>query len=191
MRAGDDERQFNYAEALQKTLYFSESQQSGRLSPNNRVAWRGPACLEDDRDIGRDLSGGWFKNAGDHWTTNLTMAFAAMTLAWSAVEQPSGWQDAGQIADGTAGLLGFGRERFFGPAAGPCREVDAVRPAQHGTGADGQDFIPGKADDRTACRHVLYGALVAGPDHNDVFLCGKDRRPWLPLPAGQGHNLYY
>ena len=80
---------FNYAEALQKCLYFYETQQSGVLSPNNRVEWRGPACLTDGQDIGLDLSGGWF-DAGDHWTANLTMSFAAMTLSWSAIEQPDG-----------------------------------------------------------------------------------------------------
>jgi endoglucanase len=87
---------FNYAEALQKSLYFYEAQQSGTLSPNNRVPWRGPACLTDGQDIGRDLSGGWF-DAGDHWTANLTMAFAAMTLAWSALEQPDGYLKTGQM----------------------------------------------------------------------------------------------
>lgn len=87
---------FNYAEALQKSLYFYEAQQSGRLSPNNRVGWRGPACLDDGQDIGRDLSGGWF-DAGDHWTANLTMSFAAMTLAWSAIECPEGYLKTGQM----------------------------------------------------------------------------------------------
>jgi endoglucanase len=87
---------FNYAEALQKSLYFYEAQQSGSLSPNNRVEWRGPSCLADGQDIGRDLSGGWF-DAGDHWTANLTMSFATMTLAWSAVEHADGWLKTGQM----------------------------------------------------------------------------------------------
>ncbi len=87
---------FNYAEALQKSLYFYEAQQNGPLSPNNRVAWRGPSGLTDGKDIGRDLAGGWF-DAGDHWTANLTMSFAAMSLAWSAVEQPEGWLKTGQM----------------------------------------------------------------------------------------------
>lgn len=87
---------FNYAEALQKSLYFYEVQQSGTLSPNNRVEWRGNAFLKDGQDIGRDLSGGWF-DAGDHWTANLTMSFAAMTLAWSAVEHPEAFLGQGQM----------------------------------------------------------------------------------------------
>ena len=59
------EPRFNYAEALQKSIYFYEAQQNGRLSPNNRVEWRGASGLADGQDIGRDLSGGWF-DAGDH-----------------------------------------------------------------------------------------------------------------------------
>lgn len=56
----------------------------------------GPSGLTDGKDIGHDLAGGWF-DAGDHWTANLTMSFAAMTLAWSAVEQPEGWVNTGQM----------------------------------------------------------------------------------------------
>ena len=99
---------FNYAEALQKSLYFYEAQQAGAPSPNNRVAWRGPACLTDGKDIGRDLSGGWF-DAGDHWTANLTMSFAAMTLAWSAVEQPDGWVKSGQMDELLESLIHVNR----------------------------------------------------------------------------------
>ena len=99
---------FNYAEALQKSLYFYEAQQSGKLSPNNRVAWRGDACLTDGQDIGRDLSGGWF-DAGDHWTANLTMSFAAMTLAWSAVEQPQGWAQSSQMDELLESLIHVNR----------------------------------------------------------------------------------
>lgn len=99
---------FNYAEALQKSLYFYEAQQSGTLSPNNRVEWRGPACLSDGQDIWRDLSGGWF-DAGDHWTANLTMSFAAMTLAWSAVEEPEGWLKTGQMDELLESLIHVNR----------------------------------------------------------------------------------
>jgi hypothetical protein len=99
---------FNYAEALQKSLYFYEAQQSGKLSPNNRVPWRGDACLNDGQDIGKDLSGGWF-DAGDHWTANLTMAFASMTLAWSAVENPAGYTKSGQMDELLEGLIHVNR----------------------------------------------------------------------------------
>lgn len=32
---------FNYAEALQKSIYFYERQRSGKLPKPNRVEWRG------------------------------------------------------------------------------------------------------------------------------------------------------
>lgn len=120
---------FNYAEALQKTLFFLEAQQSGRLSPNNRVAWRGDACLTDGKDIGRDLSGGWF-DAGDHWTANLTMSFTAMTLAWSASEQPAGWLKTGQMDDLLESLVHV--NRYFiacvlnPDCADPAHDLDVV-----------------------------------------------------------------
>jgi endoglucanase len=101
---------FNYAEALQKSLYFYEAQQSGPLSPNNRVEWRGPSCLKDGQDLGRDLSGGWY-DAGDHWTANLTMSFAAMTLAWAAVEQPEGFLQTGQMDELLESLIHV--DRYF------------------------------------------------------------------------------
>ncbi|MGL4512651.1 MAG: glycoside hydrolase family 9 protein [Lacipirellulaceae bacterium] len=81
---------------MQKSLYFYEAQQSGVLSPNNRVAWRGGACLTDGSDLGRDLSGGWF-DAGDHWTANLTMAWSAMALATSAQAYPEAWTQSQQM----------------------------------------------------------------------------------------------
>lgn len=102
------DQHFNYAEALQKTLYFVEAQQSGKLSPNNRVAWRGDACLSDGKDIQHDLSGGWF-DAGDHWTANLTMSFLATTLAWSAIEKPDGWTQTGQIDELLESLIHVNR----------------------------------------------------------------------------------
>lgn len=36
-----------------------------------------------------------------------------------------------------------------------------------------------------------YGALVAGPDHNDVFVCGKESRPYLLLPDGKSRDFFY
>lgn len=120
------ERSFNYAEAMQKCLYFYEAQQSGRLSPNNRVAWRGDACLEDGKDVGRDLSGGWF-DAGDHWTANLTMAFAGQVLAWSAVDHPQGWLAQRQMDELLENLLhvtGCFRRCILNPeAADPARDL--------------------------------------------------------------------
>ena len=66
---------FNYAEALQKSLYFYEVQQAGPLPEWNRVSWRGDSTMSDDVQGGR-------YDAGDHVKFNLPMAYSAAMLAW-------------------------------------------------------------------------------------------------------------
>ncbi|MCU0354475.1 MAG: glycoside hydrolase family 9 protein [Cytophagales bacterium] len=93
--------QYNYAEGLQKALFFYEAQRSGKMPPGNRVHWRGDSHLQDGRDAGIDLTGGWY-DAGDTPKWNVTMSFAASTLAWSAVAYPEAYRRTGQ----TPHLLG-------------------------------------------------------------------------------------
>jgi hypothetical protein len=86
----------NYAEALQKSIYFYEAQQSGPLPPWNRVEWRGPAAMMDGAAEGVDLTGGWF-DAGDHVKFGFPMAFSATMLAWGVVDYPLAYEQAGQM----------------------------------------------------------------------------------------------
>jgi endoglucanase len=88
---------FNYAEALQKSLFFYECQRSGFLPANNRVIWRGDSALADGSDVGRDLTGGWY-DAGDHVKFGFPMAFSATALAWGAIDFPQGYTASGQMA---------------------------------------------------------------------------------------------
>src|SRR4030095_13008604 len=87
---------FNYAEALQKSLFFYEAQRSGPLPASNRVNWRGDSALLDGADVGRNLTGGWY-DAGDHVKFGLPMAASATMLAWGIVENRQGYVDAGQL----------------------------------------------------------------------------------------------
>ncbi|MFI7574744.1 glycoside hydrolase family 9 protein [Micromonospora sp. NPDC049497] len=87
---------FNYAEALQKSLFFYEAQQSGRKPAWNRVSWRGDSALTDGADVGLDLTGGWY-DAGDHVKFGFPMAFSATMLAWGAVEYRDGYVASGQL----------------------------------------------------------------------------------------------
>ncbi|WP_121159194.1 glycoside hydrolase family 9 protein [Micromonospora pisi] len=87
---------YNYAEALQKSLYFYEAQQSGALPDWNRVSWRGDSALTDGADVGLDLTGGWY-DAGDHVKFGFPMAFSATMLAWGAVEYRDGYAASGQL----------------------------------------------------------------------------------------------
>ncbi|WP_442792046.1 glycoside hydrolase family 9 protein [Micromonospora sp. NBC_01796] len=87
---------YNYAEALQKSLFFYEAQQSGTLPDWNRVSWRGDSALTDGTDAGLDLTGGWY-DAGDHVKFGFPMAFSATMLAWGAVEYRAGYTASGQL----------------------------------------------------------------------------------------------
>lgn len=87
---------YNYAEALQKSLYFYEAQQSGVLPDWNRVSWRGDSALTDGADAGLDLTGGWY-DAGDHVKFGFPMAFSTTMLAWGAVEYRDGYAASGQL----------------------------------------------------------------------------------------------
>jgi len=80
---------FNYAEALQKSLYFYEAQQAGPLPEWNRVCWRGDSTMSDD------VTGGWY-DAGDHVKFNLPMAYSASMLAWGLYQYEDGVKKSGQ-----------------------------------------------------------------------------------------------
>lgn len=89
-------RTFNYGEALQKSLFFFETQRSGKLPANNRVQWRGDSALQDGADNGLDLTGGWY-DAGDHVKFGFPMASSATLLAWGGVEYEQAYRTSGQL----------------------------------------------------------------------------------------------
>lgn len=87
---------FNYGEVLQKAIYFYECQQSGQLPSWNRVSWRGPSCIHDGKDVGRDLSGGWY-DAGDHVKFHFPLAFSVTMLCWGVKEYRDAYVASGQL----------------------------------------------------------------------------------------------
>ncbi len=87
---------FNYAEALQKAIFFYEEQISGQKPSWSRVTWRGDSALTDGQDVGHDLTGGWF-DAGDHVKFGFAMAASATMLAWGGVEYRSAYDSKGQL----------------------------------------------------------------------------------------------
>ena len=82
---------FNYAEALQKSIYFYECQQTGVLPTWNRARglWRG------DAQLGTSVLGGWL-DAGDNVRFGLPMANSASMLGWAYYEYKSAFTGAGQ-----------------------------------------------------------------------------------------------
>ncbi|MDH7444459.1 glycoside hydrolase family 48 protein [Aquimarina sp. 2201CG14-23] len=87
--------QFNYGEALQKSLLFYETQQSGKLPDWNRISWRSDSGVNDGADVGLDLTGGW-NDAGDHVKFGFPMAFSVTALNWGFLEYKEGYDTANQ-----------------------------------------------------------------------------------------------
>ena len=87
---------YNYGEALQKSILFYELQRSGDLPEQVRCNWRGDSCLTDGSDVGVDLTGGLY-DAGDHVKFNLPMAYSGAMLAWSVYEDKEAYEEAGQL----------------------------------------------------------------------------------------------
>ncbi|MBR6835411.1 MAG: glycoside hydrolase family 9 protein, partial [Oscillospiraceae bacterium] len=79
---------YNYAEALQKSMFFYEVQQAGVLPEWNEVSWRGDSMVNDV------VPGGWF-DAGDHLKFVLTNAYSATLLGWGLVEYGDAVKKAG------------------------------------------------------------------------------------------------
>lgn len=88
---------FNYGEALQKSLLFYELQRSGDLDESTlRTNWRGDSGMKDGADAGLDLTGGLY-DAGDNVKFNLPMAYTATMLAWSVYEDKEAYEKSGQL----------------------------------------------------------------------------------------------
>lgn len=86
------ETSINYAEALQKSLFFYECQQAGPLPEWNRVEWRGDSTVTDF------ITGGWY-DAGDHVKFNLPMAYSAAMMAWGLYQYPDGIEECGEMTN--------------------------------------------------------------------------------------------
>lgn len=83
---------FNYADVLQKTIYFYECQQAGHLPEWNRVEWK------TDSNVIDEIDGGWY-DAGDHVKFNLPMAYSAALLAWGLYQYPDGLEESGEMTN--------------------------------------------------------------------------------------------
>lgn len=86
---------YNYGEALQKSVLFYELQRSGKLPENTRCNWRGDSALTDGADNNLDLTGGWY-DAGDNVKFSLPMAYSAAMLGWSVLEDKKAYEESGQ-----------------------------------------------------------------------------------------------
>src|SRR5690606_26400893 len=80
-----EEAKFNYVDAFAKSILFYEANWCGPDAGNNRIKWRGPCHVDDGKDVGLDLTGG-FHDCGDHVKFGLPQCNSASTLAWAYYE---------------------------------------------------------------------------------------------------------
>ena len=85
---------YNYAEALQKSMFFYEVQQSGKLPDWNNVQWRADSMVDESGKETDAVPGGWF-DAGDHFKFTLTNAYSASIMAWGYLEYKDAIEKAG------------------------------------------------------------------------------------------------
>ncbi len=89
------ENNFNYVDAFAKSILFYEANWCGPDAGNNRLKWRGPCHIEDGKDVGLDLTGG-FHDCGDHVKFGLPQCASASTLAWAYYEFSDVFIEKGQ-----------------------------------------------------------------------------------------------
>ena len=87
---------FDYGDAIKKSLLFYEAQRSGKLPNNQRVKWRKNSATNDKGNNGEDLSGGYY-DAGDFVKFNFPLAGSMTILAWSGIDYKAGYEDANQL----------------------------------------------------------------------------------------------
>ncbi len=110
---------FNFAEALQKSIYFYDAEKCGAEAGNGRIEWRG-AChegdekipltqtslsktfiekykslLDPDGDGAVDVHGG-FHDAGDHVRFGLPQSYTLGTLGWGFLEFRDSYKAIGE-----------------------------------------------------------------------------------------------
>lgn len=85
----------DYGRHIELSILFYECQRSGKLPETNRIYWRHDSMIDAGKDVGIDLTGGYY-DAGDNVKFNFPGAAAMTLLAWSGVEFKKGYEKAGQ-----------------------------------------------------------------------------------------------
>ena len=86
----------DYSRHIELSLLFYECQRSGPLPKTNRIYWRHDSMVDAGKDVGIDLSGGYY-DAGDNVKYNFPAASAMTLLAWSGIEFAQGYKKSDQF----------------------------------------------------------------------------------------------
>ncbi|MBR5164413.1 MAG: glycoside hydrolase family 9 protein [Ruminococcus sp.] len=138
-----DGGKYNYAEALQKSMFFYEVQQSGELPEWNNVPWREDSMVDEDGKETDFVKGGWF-DAGDHFKFCLTNAYSASMLAWGYIEYKDAVDNAG-LGELYKENLQWGLDYVMGCDQGGGKVVGTIG-----------DFTGGSTDHNIWCSAEVY-----------------------------------
>ena len=138
-----DGGKYNYAEALQKSMFFYEVQQSGELPEWNNVPWREDSMVDEDGKETDFVKGGWF-DAGDHFKFCLTNAYSASMLAWGYIEYKDAVDNAG-LGELYRNNLQWGLDYVMGCDQGGGKVVGTIG-----------DFTGGSTDHNIWCSAEVY-----------------------------------
>ncbi|SFU53964.1 endoglucanase Cel9M [Clostridium sp. DSM 8431] len=87
----DDE----YKTALKDSVNFYDANKCGKEVANDNVfSWRGPCHLNDGKNLGIDLTGG-YHDAGDCVKFGLPQSYSASVMGWALYEFKDGFKKAG------------------------------------------------------------------------------------------------
>ncbi len=137
------EGDYNYAEALQKSMFFYEVQQSGILPEWNEVSWRSNSMVDEDGKETDVVPGGWF-DAGDHFKFTLTNAYSASILAWGYMEYQDAVDKAG-LGELYRNNIQWGMDYVLGADRGGGKMVGTIG-----------DFTGGSTDHNIWCSAEVY-----------------------------------
>jgi endoglucanase len=176
---------FDYAEALQDSMFFYAAQRSGQLPPDNQVGWRGDSDLSDGSDHGVNLTGG-YHDAGDLVKFGLPEAWSMNMLAWGLIDYPQGYASAGQTQAALENLrwgddyilsADTGPDTFYGQVAnpstdhqywGPAETNPTVRPSYAVTSSCPGSDLAGQASAALASSAIVFSA--ADPKYSAQLL---------------------
>lgn len=89
---------YQYGEAMQKAILFYKANRLGDLPDDYILPYRTDAAMDDGKDVGLDLTGGW-ADAGDGIKFTHTISYAAAQLGWDVYEYRNAFKKSGQLDD--------------------------------------------------------------------------------------------
>ena len=87
-------KNFDYNKALEYSIQFYDANKCGKEAGDNAFNWRKPCHVNDGKDVGLDLSGG-FHDCGDYVKFGMTQNYAASVLGWSLYEYKDAFNKTG------------------------------------------------------------------------------------------------